>query len=48
MLKIDSPRISNKLYEIMKDVLLSNSLVKFCKEFVDNLFADDENFVILL
>lgn len=45
MLKIDSPRISNKLYEIMKEVLISNSLVKFSKEFVENLLSEEENYV---
>ena len=45
MLKIDSPRISNKLYEIMKEVLLSNTLVNYSKEFIESLISDEENYV---
>jgi hypothetical protein len=44
MLKIDSPRISNKLYDIMREVLLSKTLDKFSKEFLDSLNVDEENY----
>ena len=45
MLKIDSPRISNKLYDVMKEVFSQNTLDKYSKEFLQSLVPEDESYV---
>lgn len=42
----DSPRLKNKLYEIIKEIFSSkNSLEKFTSEFKESLLSDDDHFV---
>lgn len=46
MNKNDSPRLSNKLYEILRDILTSKTLFdKFSREFVENLNLEEEAYV---
>jgi len=43
----DSPRLINKLYEILKDIFsCKNLLEKYTSEFKESLSCDDEHFVI--
>lgn len=43
----ESPRVSNKLYEILKDIITIKDLVdNFSSEFCDKLKSDDEMFVM--
>ncbi len=42
----DSPRISNKLYEILKDILNNkNILDNFSNDFIENIMTDEEFYV---
>lgn len=42
----DSPRLSNKLYEIIKDITLNgNGLDKYSSEFLESLQNDEESYV---
>jgi hypothetical protein len=47
MLKIEYSRLSNKLYDILKEVLSSNTLDKYSKEFLEGLIFDDDNYVYI-
>lgn len=42
----DSPRLSNKIYEIVKDIFSKNSLDKFSSEFIESMISEKENFNI--
>ncbi len=43
----DSPRLTVKLYEILREILQNKSLLSnFSTEFLDGLVIEDENFVI--
>ncbi len=43
----DSPRLSNKLYEILKDIFNNKSLLdNFTADFCDSLKCEDEMFVL--
>ena len=42
----DSPRLKNKLYEVLKEIFTSKNLLeKFSFEFKESLIGDDDNFV---
>jgi hypothetical protein len=42
----DSPRLTIKLYEILREILLNRSLLSnYSNEFLDGLMIDEENFV---
>jgi len=46
MLRNDSPRISNKMYEIIKEIITNKiSLNKFSKEFLEMLYTSEESHV---
>ncbi len=43
----DSPRLTDKLYEIIKDVVSNkNSLDNFSSEFLDSLQSEEDTYVI--
>ena len=45
----DSPRLTNKLYEIIKDIVTNkDSLDNFSSDFIESLENDEEIFVIKL
>jgi hypothetical protein len=45
----DSPRLSNKLYEILRDIMSNkNALDKFTPEFLESFLSDEESFVYLI
>jgi len=42
----DSPRLLNKLYEIIKDIFTTkNILEKFTAEFKESIVSDDDHYV---
>lgn len=42
----DSPRLINKLYEILKEIFSTKNLLeKFISEFKESLVSDDEHYV---
>lgn len=46
MYKNDSPRMKNKLYEILKEIFKGrNILEKFSSEFIESIISDDESYV---
>ena len=49
MLRNDSPRISNKMFEILKEIITNKvSLNKFSNEFLEMLNAQEESHVLTI
>lgn len=50
MLRNDSPRISHKMFEILKEIITTNkvSLNKFSNEFLEMLNAQEESHVLTI
>jgi len=45
----DSPRLINKLYELIKEVFSGKNLLeKYTQEFKESLISDDEYYVIII
>ena len=42
----DSPRLTNRLYDIVKDILTNkNTLDNYSLDFIEGILIEDENFV---
>ena len=45
----DSPRLTNKLYELLKDIVNNKGVLeKYTPEFLENLQIDEESYVKFL